>query len=164
MTQRRNTFLFDMKRTCMLKTTNKSLLLLLLYLARCAAPFFSGSHIQKQVDGSVGCHYAIALGLGTVERAALVVSFNHVRSVRRRHQHVQHEQPTHNPQEQHGDRMSSITTRSLMWRLQFIVIGRVSLARENEAGGSWGQKVHILHVNVYDFALFLVLIIELFQV
>ena len=27
-------------------------------------------------------------------------------------------------------------------------IGRVSLARENEAGGSWGQKVHILHVNV----------------
>ena len=28
-------------------------------------------------------------------------------------------------------------------------IGRVSLARENEAGGSWGQKVHILHVNVY---------------
>ena len=27
-------------------------------------------------------------------------------------------------------------------------IGRVSLACENEAGGSWGQKVHILHVNV----------------
>ena len=27
-------------------------------------------------------------------------------------------------------------------------IGRVSLARENEAGGSWGHKVHILHVNV----------------
>ena len=27
-------------------------------------------------------------------------------------------------------------------------IGRVSLARENEAGGSWGQKVHILHVKV----------------
>ena len=27
-------------------------------------------------------------------------------------------------------------------------IGRVSLARENEAGGSWGQEVHILHVNV----------------
>ena len=42
-------------------------------------------------------------------------------------------------------------------------IGRVSLARENEAGRSWGQKVHILHVNVYDFVLFLVVIIELFQ-
>ena len=27
-------------------------------------------------------------------------------------------------------------------------IGRASLARENEAGGSWGQEVHILHVNV----------------
>ena len=27
-------------------------------------------------------------------------------------------------------------------------IGRVSLARENETGGSWGQEVHILHVNV----------------
>ena len=27
-------------------------------------------------------------------------------------------------------------------------IGRVSLARENKAGGSWGQEVHILHVNV----------------
>ena len=27
-------------------------------------------------------------------------------------------------------------------------IGPVSLARENEAGGSWGQEVHILHVNV----------------
>ena len=26
-------------------------------------------------------------------------------------------------------------------------IGRASLARENEAGGSWGQQVHILHVN-----------------
>ena len=29
-----------------------------------------------------------------------------------------------------------------------VTIGRVSLARENEAGGSWGQEVHILHVNV----------------
>ena len=28
-------------------------------------------------------------------------------------------------------------------------IGRASLARENEAGGSWGQKVHISHVNVW---------------
>ena len=27
-------------------------------------------------------------------------------------------------------------------------IGRVRLARENEAGGSWGQEVHILHVNI----------------
>ena len=26
-------------------------------------------------------------------------------------------------------------------------VGRVSLARENEAGGSWGQEVHIRHVN-----------------
>ena len=32
--------------------------------------------------------------------------------------------------------------------LKCIMIGCVSLARENEAGGSWGQKVHILHVNV----------------
>ena len=30
-----------------------------------------------------------------------------------------------------------------------MTIGRASLARENEAGGSWGQKVHILHVNVF---------------
>ena len=43
-----------------------------------------------------------------------------------------------------------------------MLIGRVSLARENEAGGSWGQEVHILHVNIYDFVLFLVVIIELF--
>ena len=27
-------------------------------------------------------------------------------------------------------------------------IGRASLACENEAGGSWGQEVHILHVNI----------------
>ena len=27
-------------------------------------------------------------------------------------------------------------------------IGRASLARKNEAGGSWGQEVHILHVNI----------------
>ena len=33
------------------------------------------------------------------------------------------------------------------WQRHFDIIGRVSLARENEAGGSWGQKVHILHVN-----------------
>ena len=26
-------------------------------------------------------------------------------------------------------------------------IGRASLAREIESGGSWGQEVHILHVN-----------------
>ena len=33
-------------------------------------------------------------------------------------------------------------------------IGRVSLGRENEVVGSWGQEVHILHVNIYDFVLF----------
>ena len=38
------------------------------------------------------------------------------------------------------------------------VIGRVSLARENEAGGSRGQEGHI----PLDFVLFLVVIIELF--
>ena len=27
-------------------------------------------------------------------------------------------------------------------------IGRASLARENETGGSWGQEVHILYVNI----------------
>ena len=27
-------------------------------------------------------------------------------------------------------------------------IGPASLARENEAGGSWGQEVNILHVNI----------------
>jgi len=26
--------------------------------------------------------------------------------------------------------------------------GRVNLAYENEAWGSWGQEVHILHVNI----------------
>ena len=36
----------------------------------------------------------------------------------------------------------------LFARMPNLDIGRVSLARENEAGGSWGQKVHILHVNV----------------
>ena len=29
-----------------------------------------------------------------------------------------------------------------------ISIGRASLARENDAGGSWGQEVHILPVNI----------------
>ena len=33
-------------------------------------------------------------------------------------------------------------------RVSLAMIGRVSLARENEAGGSWGQEVHIIHVNV----------------
>ena len=28
------------------------------------------------------------------------------------------------------------------------LIGPASLARENEAGGSWGQEVHILHVYI----------------
>ena len=27
-------------------------------------------------------------------------------------------------------------------------MGRASLPRENEAGGSWGQEDHILHVNI----------------
>ena len=47
--------------------------------------------------------------------------------------------------------------------LDYVTIGCASLARENEVGGSWGQKVHILHVNVQDFVLCLVVIIELFQ-
>ena len=29
-----------------------------------------------------------------------------------------------------------------------VAIGCASLACENEAGGSWGQEVHILHVNI----------------
>ena len=41
-------------------------------------------------------------------------------------------------------------------------IGRVRLARENEAGGSWGQEILILHVSIKEFVLFLVVIIELF--
>ena len=28
------------------------------------------------------------------------------------------------------------------------IIGRVSLARQNEAGGSWGQDIYVLHVNI----------------
>ena len=45
---------------------------------------------------------------------------------------------------------TSVTERTLDLPLQTfdLAIGRVSLARENEAGGSWGQEVHILHVNV----------------
>ena len=42
------------------------------------------------------------------------------------------------------------------------IIGHVSLARENEGGGSGGQEVHIFHVKISDFDLFLVVIIELF--
>ena len=42
-------------------------------------------------------------------------------------------------------------------------IMRASVARENEAGGSWGQEVHIFHVTIHDFVLFLVVIIELFR-
>ncbi len=30
----------------------------------------------------------------------------------------------------------------------YSTIGPASLARENEAGGSWGQEVHLLHVNI----------------
>ena len=33
-------------------------------------------------------------------------------------------------------------------RAEQVRIGRASLARENEAAGSWGQEVHILHVNI----------------
>ena len=29
-----------------------------------------------------------------------------------------------------------------------LIIGRASLVREKEAVGSWGQEVHILHVNI----------------
>ena len=43
------------------------------------------------------------------------------------------------------------------------LIGRASLAREKEAWCSWGQEVHILDVKIYDFILFLVVIIELFR-
>ena len=43
-----------------------------------------------------------------------------------------------------------------------MAIGRISLAREAEAGDRWGQEVHILHANISDFALFLFVIIELF--
>ena len=41
-------------------------------------------------------------------------------------------------------------------------IGRVSLASEKRGWDSWGQEVHILHVNLSDFVLLLVVIIELF--
>ena len=46
--------------------------------------------------------------------------------------------------------MVNTPLRTLMPRkkMQFNPIGRVSLARENEAGGIWGQEVHIFHVNV----------------
>ena len=42
------------------------------------------------------------------------------------------------------------------------LIGRINLASENEAGGSWGLEIHILHVNIQEFVLFLVVVIELF--
>ena len=42
--------------------------------------------------------------------------------------------------------------------LYVIVLYRASLARENEAGGSWS----IYSMLTYDFVLFLVVIIELF--
>ena len=51
------------------------------------------------------------------------------------------------------------TSRSSGAHLLEITIARVSLARKREAGGSWGQEIHILHV---DFVLFLFVIIELF--
>ena len=34
-------------------------------------------------------------------------------------------------------------------------------ALENETGGTWGQEAHILHVYIYNFVLFLVVIIRL---
>ena len=40
-----------------------------------------------------------------------------------------------------------IKLRSLLC-VSFYTIGPASLARENEAGGSWGQEVHLLHVNI----------------
>ena len=46
--------------------------------------------------------------------------------------------------------------------LTICTIERVCLARENEAEGRWGQEDHILHVNILDFVLFLIVIIELF--
>ena len=62
--------------------------------------------------------------------------------------------------------VGTINTSALTSKTLYSVdaIGRACLARENEAGGSWGQEVHILHVNIlYDFVLFLVVIIELLQ-
>ena len=32
-----------------------------------------------------------------------------------------------------------------------ISIGHVSLALENEVGGTWGQEVHIHHVDIYVY-------------
>ena len=40
------------------------------------------------------------------------------------------------------------TVRFLLDPSRFGPIGRASLAGENETGGSWGQEVHILHVNI----------------
>ena len=41
-----------------------------------------------------------------------------------------------------------LLARECVARPATVGIGRVSLVRENEAGGSWGQEIHILHVNV----------------
>ena len=41
-------------------------------------------------------------------------------------------------------------------------IGRVSLAAKTRLGAVGVQEVHVLHVNIKDFVLFLVVIIELF--
>ena len=46
------------------------------------------------------------------------------------------------------DYKSCLHTDKLSHEQRVVVIGRASLARENEAGGSWGQEVHILHVNI----------------
>ena len=52
----------------------------------------------------------------------------------------------------------SLRNVSVVTHAQFH-IGRESLARENKAGGIWRQEVHIVHVIIWDFVLFLVVII-----
>ena len=62
--------------------------------------------------------------------------------------------------EQYSCLLCTLCTIFITVNTMYIVsIGRVSPARQNEAGGSWGQEVHILHVNI---VLFCVVIIELF--
>ena len=58
--------------------------------------------------------------------------------------------------------MLVLRLRKMRVLLAFFVIGCVSLTHENEAGGSWEQEIHILHVNIWDFGLFLFVIVELF--
>ena len=42
----------------------------------------------------------------------------------------------------------TVDSRYIAKHPRICAIGRASLARENEAGGSWGQEIHILHVNI----------------